>query len=76
MIIPGILLAGTGPLGVAAGVGTASLAKTFLAKRSHFNKEHRLYQRQQAVNLFNNRSERDRLERLVGGMSPMRRFFR
>jgi len=39
-----------------------SLFKTFFAKRSHYEKEHRLYQKQQAVNVLNNRAERNRLE--------------
>jgi len=75
MLSPAILLAGSGPLAIALGVGGLAASKTLLKKHAHYNKEHIGYQRNQAVNLKENRTERERLLNEIGKMNPASRFF-
>ncbi|MFA7298701.1 MAG: hypothetical protein WC010_03595 [Candidatus Absconditabacterales bacterium] len=74
IITPAILLAPLGPLAVAGGVGTMAFVKTFIKKHAHYNKEHVGYQRNQAVNLMENRNEREKLMNEISKMNPATRF--
>lgn len=75
MITPAILLAPLGPLAVAGWAGGMAFANTLFKKYAHYNKEHIGYQRNQAVNLFENRKEREKLMNEIGKMNPASRFF-
>jgi hypothetical protein len=75
MITPAILLAPLGPLAVAGAAGGMAFTKTLFKKYSHYNKEYVGYQRNQAVNILENRKERDRLMKEIGKMNPASRFF-
>jgi hypothetical protein len=56
--------------------GAGAFTKTLFAKYSHYNKEHRLYKRNQAQSVLNTRTERDRIANAVGGMSRWEGRFR
>ncbi len=75
MLSPALFLASSGPLAIALGVGGLAASKTLLKKHAHYNKEHIGYQRNQAVNLKENRTERERLLNEIGKMNPASRFF-
>lgn len=51
-----------------------AFTKTLFKKYAHYNKEHIGYQRNQAVNLFQNNQERERLMNEIGKMNPAKRF--
>lgn len=78
MIAPGIAASAAGlPLLASAGVvGGVAFTKTLLAKYSHYNKEHRLYLRKQAVEVLDTRQERDRIANAVAGMQRWEGRFR
>jgi hypothetical protein len=50
--------------------------KTLFAKFSHYNKEHKLYQKTQANELQETRNERDRIANAVSGMGRWQGRFR
>ena len=68
MVAPWLLLAPAGPLAVAAWVGGMSAVTTLLKKKSHYEKEHRSYQRMQATNLRDYRNKRTNLANEVAWM--------
>lgn len=74
MITPAILLAPLGPLALASGAGGMAFAHTLFKKYAHYNKEHIGYQRNQAVNLWENTKERERLLDEIGKMNWAKRF--
>jgi len=53
-----------------------AFVKTLFKKYAHYNKEHIGYQRNQAVNLLENRKERERLMNEISKMNPATRFMR
>ncbi len=73
LITPALLLAPLWPLAIASGVGWMAFTQTLFKKYAHYNKEHIGYQRNQANNLLNNTTER---ERLMNEMTKMNGFQR
>ena len=68
MVAPWLLLAPAGPFAVALWVGGMSAVTTLLKKKSHYEKEHRSYQRMQATNLTDYRNKRTNLANEVAWM--------
>ena len=68
MMTPSLLLAPVWPLAVAGWVGWMSLLTTLFKKPSHYEKEHRSYQRMQATNLEDYRARREELANEVAWM--------
>ena len=71
-----LALAPTGPLGVAAWVGGMSAITTLFKKKSHYEREHRSYQRMQATNLTDYRNKRTNLANDVAWMKWYQGRFR
>lgn len=78
MVAPGIAasVAGLPLVGAAGVVGGVAFTKTLFAKYSHYNKEHRLYLRKQAVEVLDTRAERERIANAVAGMKRWQGRFR
>lgn len=70
MVTPGAVTMGLGaPLRAYSTVyGATAFGKTLFAKYSHYNKEHKLYQKTQANELNETRNERKRIADTVTGM--------
>ena len=68
MMTPALLLAPVWPLAVAGWVGWMSLLTTLFKRPSHYEKEHRSYQRMQATNLEDYRARREELANEVAWM--------
>ena len=68
MVAPWLLLASFGPFAVAGWVSGMSAITTLLKKKSHYESEHRSYQRMQATNLTDYRNKRANLANEVAWM--------
>ena len=68
MVTPWLLLAPYWALAVAGGVWWMSFLTTLFKKKSHYEKEHRSYQRMQATNLEDYRQKREQLANEVAWM--------
>ena len=68
MVTPSFLLAPVWPLAVAGAVWWTSFLTTLFKKKSHYEKEHRSYQRMQATNLDEYRKNREDLANEIAGM--------